>query len=442
VTRKAGPHRPQLKATSGARVIAADVVARVLDDGAWAQPALASALHSSSLEPRDKALCTELVYGTLRWAAPLEKSLLRSATKPGRGLDKRIRPHLLVAAYQLQHLSERIPAHAAVSEAVDAVRHVRPGLEGFANALLRRLGSPLHLLLKADAPLEALAGALGVPPFLAAAITEELPEAERRDALVALNDRPTTWALAFQEREADVRAHRFVPGMFALEGAVSEAAGFHEGGFVVLDPGSAVAALLVAPAPGARVLDLCAAPGGKTALLARAVGAQGHIVAVDQSDRRAARIQENLARLKLEGRAEVLVADARNVRVAAADAVLLDAPCTGLGTTRRKPEIKLRRTEPDIEADAKLQGELLEHAARLVKPGGVLVYSVCSPLPAEGRDQVLKLLGAHPELTLESARDALPWLPPDAVDGRGCVRLRPHRHDADAFFCARMRRSA
>jgi 16S rRNA (cytosine967-C5)-methyltransferase len=185
-------------------------------------------------------------------------------------------------------------------------------------------------------------------------------------------------------------------------------------------------------------VDLCAAPGGKTALLAHA-GA--HVIAVELSEKRATRIRENAARTKVQERVDVVVHDALTWSGAPADAVLLDAPCTGLGTTRRKPEIKLRRTPADVERDADLQAKLLAKALNLVKPGGVLVYSVCSPLPEEGRVQVERALAAHPKWgELEDVRLTLPWLPADAVDG-GCVRLRPHAHDTDAFFCARLRRA-
>jgi 16S rRNA (cytosine967-C5)-methyltransferase len=232
--------------------------------------------------------------------------------------------------------------------------------------------------------------------------------------------------------------------MYALErGAVSDVEGFAEGAFLVMDPGSAVCALLVGAKPGQRVLDLCAAPGGKTVLLARDVSTakpHGHVVAVEEDERRAARIHENVARMKLEGRAAVLVADARTANVAPADAVLLDAPCTGLGTTRRKPEIKLRRTPKDLVENAKIQRELLDRALSLTKPGGVLVYSVCSPMPEEGRAHIDGLVSSKNDVVLEDARATLPWLPANAVDDRGCVRLLPHRHDADAFFAARLRR--
>ena len=432
-----------------ARAVAADVVMRVLDTGAWAQPTLATALDQSGLDGRDKGLCTELVYGTLRWSVSLEKSLLRSADKPGRGLDKRMRPHLLVAAYQLQHLQDRIPAHAAVSEAVNAVKRVRPGLDKFANALLRKLGSPLVDLLPATATVEEIADALGVPPVLARAIVAQVPAEEVKAALVALNGRPSTYAYALgRSLPEGAVAHAFVPGVFALDGgAVTKQEGFAAGSFVVMDPGSAVSALLVARAPGMRVVDLCAAPGGKTALLAsqaRAIegesGIGGKVVAVEKSGVRARMIKETLTRTKLVDRVDVLVADALEARVDPADAVLLDAPCTGFGTTRRKPEIKLRRTEADVRDDALLQVKLLDRALELTKRGGVLVYSVCSPIPAEGADHIERLLATRTDVVIEHARETLPWLPADAVDARGNVRLLTHRHDADAFFISRLRK--
>lgn len=436
--------RPRhLRPASGARGVAAAVVARVLDDGAFTQQALSSALDSSALDTRDKALCTELVYGTLRWAKSLEASLLRAADKPQRGLDARMRPHLLIGAYQLQHLSERVPAHAAVSEAVEAVRAVRPGLTGLANALLRRLGSPPHTTLPPTASVGELADALGLPRALAEAVAEGLSADETRAALLALNARPTTWAMAFRDPPAGAKRHPFVPGAFALEGgAIADDPAFAGGGFLVMDPGSAVCALLLDAQPGSRVLDLCAAPGGKSALLARAVGQEGRVLAVETSAKRATRIGDNARRLHLENRVEVLVQDVRTLERARLagliDAVLLDAPCSGLGTTRRKPEIKLRRTDDDVHKNAEAQRALLTHAASLVRPGGALVYSVCSPLPSEGREVVARVLAAVPGLRQVDARSTLPWLPADAVDEQGAVRLLPHRHDCDAFYAARL----
>ena len=444
------PARPRLVRFGSARAVAAGALQRVLDEQAWAAPALAAALGESSLDARDKAFATELFYGALRWAGPLERSLLRAADRPQKGLDDRLRPHLLVAAYQLQHLDERVPARAAVDEAVEAVKGERPGLAGFANALLRRLGSAPHAMLRDDASTDELAAAIGVPPLLAAATVAGVPSADRKRALLALNGRPSL-GLALLDDPSEqnpppaiegLRPHAFVPGTFLVDGkgAPNELPGFEEGRLYPMDPGSAAVALLVAPARGARVVDLCAAPGGKSMLLKRAVGADGVVVAVEKHPRRAARIGENAVRLRLP--VQVVVGDATALSVDAlgglADAVLLDAPCTGYGTVRRKPEIKLRRGDADVADAAGTQAALLDAAARLVRPGGALVYSVCTPLPEEGPLQVDAFLRRAPGFARAPARDVAPWLPADAVDDDGALRLRTYAHEADAFYACRL----
>jgi 16S rRNA (cytosine967-C5)-methyltransferase len=437
-----GPRTPGLTIVDGPREVAAQALSRVLDDGAWAQPALSAALDGSGFTERDKGLVTELFYGALRFAAPLEASLLRAASKPQKGLDQRMRPHLLIAAYQLQHLSDRIPAHAAVSAAVAAIKRVRPGLDGFANALLRHLGSPLHQMLTPTSNLFDVCTAWGVPMALGRAVTRGLPSSEHQAAIAGLQARPTTWALFFGTPGAqDLVPHPFVPRMWALGGGrVDGQEGFKDGAFVVMDPGSVLSALALAPAPGARVLDLCAAPGGKSMILADAVTDSGHVTAVELQRRRAARIEENAARLGMRKRVEVKVVDVNELGDAdRSDAVLLDAPCTGLGTTRRKPEIARRHTDADVAAAAILQTQLFDKAAALTNPGGVLVYSVCSPLPEEGAQQVASFLTRHPAFEREPLSTVLSFMPASAFDEHGQLCLVPHLHDADAFFVARLR---
>ena len=406
-----------------AREAAAYALARVLDDGAWAGAALSAVLDTATMSERDKALCTELFYGALRFAGPLERSLLRGADKPGRGLDKRIRPHLLIAAYQLQHLQKRIPAHAAVDAAVSAVKRVRPGLDGFANALLRHLGSPLHELLKASSTLKEIAEAWGVPLPVAAAISEDLGDDERAAAVAGLCDRPTTWAVSFASASAEalgtlspggpLACHALVPGMVEVPGGrVSALPGFAAGTFVVVDPGALLCTLALNAAPGQRVLDMCAAPGAKAMLMAKA-GA--HVTAVEQNAKRARKISDSARQLHIEVQVDVVVGDAGSIDLFAGasphfdstfDAVLLDAPCTGLGSTRRKPEVKLRPLDDDVKQSAQLQARLFDAAAVRVKPGGVLVYAVCSPLPAEGREQVKRFLASHTDFAPEPCAPA------------------------------------
>lgn len=451
------------RAHSTPREVAAQVVGRVLDEGAWIGAALDAALarEGASWDARDRGFCTELTYGAVRWAVPLERSLLRGADKPGRGLDRRSRPHLLVAAYQLQHLEGRVPAHAAVNEAIGAIRKVRPGLAGFSNALLRKLGSAPHLQLRPGADVDELATAFGVPPVLAAATVEDLPQEEHAAALAALNERPSLGlrflgpaseqAGFFEELQSSpssvsssARPHPFVPSAFLTDGAGSPQSlpGWDEGRVLVMDPGSQICALLVDPPPGALVLDLCAAPGGKSALLSRAVGKDGTVIAVEKDPRRAERIEQNARRLQID--VKLLVADATALPSdvpAEVDAVLLDAPCSGLGTVRRHPEIRLRRDESSIAENSALQRRLLDAAAARVRPLGTLVYSVCTPVRAEGGDVVRAFLDDNPAFRIDDPRATLPWLPDDAVTAEGFVRLHVHRHETDAFFAARLVRN-
>ncbi|MDP2342424.1 MAG: transcription antitermination factor NusB [Deltaproteobacteria bacterium] len=439
-----------------AREAAAYALSRVLDDGAWAGPALSGALDGhTSLSERDKALVTELFYGALRFAGPLERSLLRGADKPTRGLDKRIRPHLLIAAYQLQHLQKRIPAHAAVDAAVSAIKRVRPGLDGFANALLRHLGSPLHELLKPGSTLVEIAEAWGVPMSLASAIAKDLPDDERAAAVAGLCDRPSSWAASFTSETVKtleslatavalgqpLARHAFVPGLLEVPGGrASHLPGFSEGQFIVVDPSAVLAVEAMGARAGQRVLDLCAASGSKSMLLARA-GA--HVTAVEQNAKRAKKITELARRLRMEVQVDVVVGDAADAALTSQqfDAVLLDAPCSGLGTTRRKPEVKLRSTDADVAAHVLLQARLFDAAASRVKPGGVLVYAVSSPLAVEGREQVKRFLVAHPDFERDALGPLLPWVPASALDVDGQLRLRPHQHDADAVFISRLRRN-
>ncbi|MES2504547.1 MAG: transcription antitermination factor NusB [Myxococcota bacterium] len=392
------------------RKIAAQVIGHILEHKSFSKQVLSKALDNMPGRDdsnRDKGFCTELVYGTLRWLPVLEDSIMRAMNKPNPKLALDLKCHLLVAAYQLQHLSETIPAYAAVSAGVNLIKKKRPGMAGFANAILRNLGSSPHLTLKpTDSPAK-MAKALGLPVFL----IEALPEENRLEAAIAMNDRPQTWY-----RTPEQGTHPFVPGA-ALAGAW------------VQDPASQVAGLLVNPPKGAYVIDACAAPGSKSRILKEAVGDTGQVLAVDQSESRLSLVDKNI---------ETKAGDFRTIDLNPADAVLLDAPCSGYGTLRRHPEIKFWRTKENIQELATLQAELLEASASKVKPGGVLVYSVCSPLHSEGRDQISAFLAKHPEFTRDDPRKTLPWLPAHTVGKLGEITLWPHLDQADAFFAARL----
>jgi 16S rRNA (cytosine967-C5)-methyltransferase len=450
--RGAPPHRPfrprgEERGDGNARALAALALARVLDGGARAQAALSTALDGSRLDERDRGLATELFYGALRFARPLEASLLRAATKPGRGLDARIRPHLLVAAYQLQHLGERIPAHAAVSAAVAAIKRERPGLEGFANALLRHLGSPMSAMLTSSSSLAERCAAWGVPLALGRAVTSSLPPDQHDAAIAGLQARPSPWAW-FPAGTGSVTvdaggvstsrpAHPIVPACLLLsDGRLDDDSA---AGCLVMDPSRALAALLTASS-GQRVLDLCPGTGASAVVLADVVGPQGRVVVVEPDGKKAARIVEHGRRLGLETRLKVVAGAGADDGLAA---VLVDVPGTGVGASRRQPEQVFRFVDADVAADGPIvsrQRALLAQAASLIRPGGLVVYSVTSPLPEEGEGVIDAFLADHPGFVVEPPGSLVPGLPAAAVDARGVVRLLPHRDDADAVFIARLRR--
>lgn len=423
-----------------ARDIAADVVKKIIDNQGFSNVVLDKALSECALSPQDKALCTELVYGTLRYLQPLDASLRRAANKPKVKFHRHVYPHLLLAAYQLQYLSDRIPSHAAVNCAVNSAKRIAPGLAGFTNALLRNLGSPLHLLLpKNTTDITAIANAYGVPKALAEATTKYVPITEREAAVAALNERPITWFKWYGTTLPEAaQPHPFVPGciQFATTGLVTSMPGFKEGIITVQDPASQLAACLMNAQPGQTIVDLCAAPGSKSVMLAKAVGPTGKVIALDINAHKALKITENAKRLHAQ--VSVVVTDALKFEHTPVDAVLLDAPCSASGTTRRHPEVKWRMADLDFDAITQLQAALLEKAHSLVKPGGALVYSVCSPMPQEGTKQIEAFLKQHPEYQIDAASHVLPFLPGDAVTPLGELILQPYRHQADGFYAIRL----
>jgi 16S rRNA (cytosine967-C5)-methyltransferase len=211
---------------------------------------------------------------------------------------------------------------------------------------------------------------------------------------------------------------------------------FAHGHFFMQDESETLVGELLRPEPGETILDLAAAPGGKSTHIQELRGSQGMVIAVDAQRLRLKKVPENVARLGLEGIHAVL-ADGRAFALARpVDRVLVDAPCSGLGVLRRRADARWRKTEASMRALLGLEGDLLRAGAEWVRPGGVLVYSVCSFEPEEGIHQVTRFMVEHPEFTLEDAAD---FLPPEVVT-EGCLLLYPHRHGTDGAFAARLRR--
>lgn len=416
------------------REVALSVMRRVLR-GAFLSHALARELDASGLAGRDRSFVTDLSYGALRYLPRLDAALAPHLRAPAR-LPGDARNALRVGAYEL--LVRGTPRRAAVHAWVEVAKRRAPRHAGLVNAVLRRLEAP------GEAAGEVAPEArLALPGWLLARFRAALgaPAAER--AAEAMLAPGPLWLRAYAADAAaalEAEGCRVAPG--PLPGSLRVRAplplarlrAYLEGKVQPQNPASALPAALLAPAPGERVLDLAAGNGVKTAQLA-AAGALVTAVDVDAGKERARRA--NLARLGLS--AQHLLADlTRPTDLPAAPAVLLDAPCTGTGTLRGHPEIKLRLRPEDVTTAAERQQAMLETAAGLVAEGGRLVYAVCSLTDAEGEARAAAVLAAHPELRAQPLGDTLTRLP--HVSARHGVYVLP-LDGLDGFYLAELRRA-
>jgi 16S rRNA (cytosine967-C5)-methyltransferase len=451
------------RAATAARQLALRVLLRVQEEGAFADLALRAALDDADFSPRERALATELVYGTLRRRGQLDFLLARVADTPLAALEPEVLCALRMGAYQIACL-ERIPERAAVDETVRGLRDLGLGrAAGFANAVLRRLAERWRGLLPPaldDDPVAHLRDALSVPEWLAERWVARFGPEEAAALAQALLAVPPRCARANRARTsrdallAELRPRfpeaapcRFAPDGIRLGGrgdAVRDPA-FAAGLFTVQDEASQLVVELLDPQPGERVLDACAAPGTKSTAIAERLGAQGRVVALDRHARRLALVERDAQRLGLP-RIETRVADLsrplpRALAAGGFDRVLVDAPCSGLGTLRRTPELRWRVAPTDCARLAEIQFQILRHAAAALRPGGALVYSVCTFTPEENEAVVDAFLAREPGFR-RSPVAALPASLQPLLDASGALRTWPHRHDSDAFFAARLERGA
>jgi len=440
-----------------AREIALNVLYHVDTRKAFADLLLSRELKRQPLAPRDAAFTTELVNGTLRWRARLDWILERYVRA---GLDT-VSPWVLnilrMGVYQLFFL-DRIPPHAAVDEAVTlARRYANPGAAGLVNGVLRKILREGGEVPDPEQVIEDKAAALSVvgshPRWMVERWLRRLGEEETR-ALMLANNRPRPLGLRVNPLRTDRETLR---RSLAERGIATEAsplsrlslrvtgnlvlAGlpeFEQGTFFVQDESETVVGELLGAEPGETVLDLAAAPGGKATQIQEGRGSKGLLVAADAAMNRLSRVVENVARMGVEN-VGAICADGRVLALARpVDRVLIDAPCSGLGVLGRRADARWRKTEHALRTLAALEAELLGAAAGHVRPGGILVYSVCSTEPEEGMDQVRRFLRERPEFELQ---DASEFVAPEAVTER-CVLLYPHRHGTDGAFAARFRRKA
>ncbi len=421
------------------RVAAAHVLERVLERGETLDEALEA--QASRVAERDRPLLQALTYGALRWLTYLEEQLLALTPRAEWRDDPLLRGLLLAGAWEAQGLST--PSYAAVSEAVEAARRLRRArAQGMVNAVLRRLRR------EPPAPPADAARRYALPEWLLDLLQERWPEEWRAIAEASNAHPPMTLRIAHDRKDpSEARAILGSRGMPAVEGAVSPSAailerpvavqelpGVAEGWLSVQDEAAQLAVPLLDPQAGERVLDACAAPGGKTLQL-KEYQPQAEVIALDRSARRLARVQGNVARGGFT--ATCLGADAGDLAAwwdgTPFQRVLLDAPCTGTGVIRRHPDIKWLRDPGAGARMARIQGQLLRALWRVLAPGGRLLYATCSLLPEENDTVVKDFLHERPEARLGAAP------PVGHATGAG-YQVLPGEHGMDGFFYACLER--
>ncbi|MDQ0190839.1 16S rRNA (cytosine(967)-C(5))-methyltransferase RsmB [Alicyclobacillus cycloheptanicus] len=452
---------------AAARQWAFDILVRVATERSFANLSLQDALGKGALSDRDRALCTSLVYGTLQRQRSLDAILQTHLSRPIDGLEPRVLAILRMTAYQVLYL-DKIPGYAAVSDAVELCKSVRPKAAGLVNAVMRALlrdRRPAAVRLKdltasvADWA-ERAAVIHSYPTWLVRRLEQTYGRSRTCSLLEACNEPP-----ALSARVNRLRATRAqILSEFVEDGAAQasvlspDGIRFRRGldvgswepyldGLVsVQDEGAMVIAPLLQAQAGERILDMCAAPGGKTAHIAELQGDAGDILACDVHAHKVRLIEETASRLGLAS-IKAVCCDARTLTAEAElqgafDAILLDAPCSGFGVLRHRPEIRWQRTEADVLQLTKLQQGLLAAAAELVRPGGRIVYSTCTMLPEENEGVV--------RAVIETGTNALAWdditgeLPPLLVESAreqpGQLLLMPDLYGTDGFYMARLRK--
>jgi 16S rRNA (cytosine967-C5)-methyltransferase len=444
--------------------IAAYQILQSISSGASDLPTAIASTRASLSDERDRALAAEIAAGVQRHRAALDHLIASFAKRPVARLDAAVVEILRLSIYQELHLT-RVPVSAVVDDAVDLARRAgKRSATGFVNAVLRSISRSRHALplparpadpADRDAALAYLSVTLSHPRWLAERwldrfgldVAEQWMQFNNQPAPLTLRAnrfRMTPENLANRLAAGDIRVRR---GRFGVDALIVEAGhplrgdGLQQGWFVVQDEASQLVAMLASPGRPARVLDACASPGGKSTAIAASMDGQGLVVACDVRSRRIGLLQRT-----------VTAAGASNIRIVQADLlkplpfsadfdlVIVDAPCSGLGTLRRDPDIRWRRREDDLTMLAAAEITMLQHAAAAVRPGGRLVYATCSSEPEENEGVADAYLGSTEQFRAVEARLVAPDLPAAVVDRRGHLRTEPHRHGLEAFFGAAFER--
>ena len=436
-----------------ARITALRVLVSCRSNGAWADAALKAQISRDGLSGPDAALCSRIVYGVMQHQMLLDFYIGAYCSQKPDHLQPPLLEILRIGAYQILFL-DKIPDSAAVNTSVELAKLSKRGqASGLVNAVLRKISQNKESLppIPDRNEIQRLSIQYSHPKWLTKRMVNLLGREEAERFLASNNEiapltiqvnplKTTTESLTEELRQAgiEVRPHAWVPDCLELSGTgdLTALPAFRDGKFLVQDPAARLVSLIANIRPGLKVLDVCAAPGGKSLSAAFAMTGQGDILSCDLHENKLKRIQESADRLG----ADIITTRAADGRVfqpeweAAFDVVLVDAPCSGLGIIRKKPDTRYKKAD-DLFTLPVIQSAILNNSARYVRPGGTLVYSTCTILPEENEQVTQAFLAEHTDFTMSPIE-----LPQPVGTTSGALTLWPQRHDTDGFYICRMTR--
>lgn len=441
---------------SGPRGTAVKILNRIERSDAYLDRLIDSELRANDMNDLDKGLMNEIVTGVIRWRARVDWVLTGFFHGNFTKAETNIKNALRVALYQILFL-DKVPHSAAVNESVEFIKRLRgQKVADLVNAVLRNILRNLENIRYPDVKenqIQHLAVVQSHPQWIVKRWVQRFGFEEAKSLLEANNVRPD---LTLRVNRLKIDFNLFLSKLEELQVQFSRSeyldffvrvkhmAGigasemFRQGFFVVQDESAGIAVRLLDPQPGDRVIDLCSAPGGKTTYIGELMKNVGEIIAVDQYETRLNLVKNACQRLGIIN-AHFVTADSSEIALPPGDKVLVDAPCSGLGVFAKKPDSKWRREAEDLDTLCKLQRKILDNAASMVKPGGVLVYSTCTTEPEENLGVIRPFLDHHPEFTVDSPSQ---FVDSRLVHSEGFVETFPHRNAMDGAFSIRLKKAS